>query len=94
VDAYFVISIWQRLNFSHSSLRDLHLERFVGCSIVCVSAAAARTLAHGCDHVLVHVELDQRFVVDVVVVVIVIVVVVLVLSVVIAVGHIHNKLKH
>ncbi len=52
----------------------------------------ARTLAHGCDHILVHVQLDRRSVVHVVVIVVVVVVVIFVLAVIVAVGHIHDKL--
>ena len=50
--------------------------------------------AHSSHHVLELVEKHSHLLVNVVVVVLIIIVVVLVLPVVVAVGHVHDQLKH
>ena len=50
--------------------------------------------AHSSHHVLELVEENRHTLVNVVVVVLIIIVVVLVLPVVVAVGHVHDQLKH
>ena len=67
---------------------------FYVCDIIQVPAHHGHPGAHGSHHVLKLVEENRHSLVNVVVVVLIIIVVVFVLPVVVAVGYVHDQLKH
>ena len=74
----------------------MHLQKtyFYARAIIEVPAHHGHPSAHSSHHVLELVEEHSHLLVNVVVVVLIIIVVVLVLPIVVAVGHVHDKLKH